>query len=322
MPEWNLHYYYPLTLSHAWRGKFGGMSTIIMQEMRKLIKTPLKHRPCPAQHSRMFYQHQQFESSTNCYVFQGLTTWSLTRLTFLYIWISSICCLDISSNWLTQKICMFTCPLFETNTVSGKGDCSFSDFSAICHIMTTLTLEAKRKWGRITVSFRQGSSTRCLSWEQFRRKNRIHRPPFPPIIRSIIKTEFLEQEWKIGFEHYRRICIELVLKTFCKNENGVWTLPPHWPHERSDGIPFCKVVATIVEAIGTCTNNAINQIETKIFIRWILIFKTNNGFMDLCFVFRISQLRYDDLREDINEKKRFLSGIAGMRGGGTMGQNH
>ena len=66
-------------MSHAWRGKFGGMSTIIMQEMRKLIKRPLKYRPYPAQHSRMFNQHQQFESSTNCYVFQGLTTWSLTH---------------------------------------------------------------------------------------------------------------------------------------------------------------------------------------------------------------------------------------------------
>ena len=50
LSAWNLHCYCTskLTLSHAWRGKFGGMSTIIMQEMRKLIKTPLKHRPLPS----------------------------------------------------------------------------------------------------------------------------------------------------------------------------------------------------------------------------------------------------------------------------------
>ena len=227
-----------------------------MQEMRKLIKTPLKHRPL------LSCQLNIAECLINISNLKAVQI-----VTFSKVWQhdASLTLYHVSLNLLPwyfiqpvdTKICLYTCPLFYSNTIGGKV-APFRTFQPFVMSWPHWPWKPKNS-GWITVSFRQGRSTRCPSWEQFRRKNRIHRPPFPPIIRSIIKTEFLEQEWKIGFEHYRRICIELVLKTFCKNENGVWTLPLHWPHERSDGIPFCKVVAIVSEAMGICTNNALCQ---------------------------------------------------------------
>ena len=156
------------------------MSTIIMQEMRKLIKRPLKYRPYPAQHSRMFNQHQQFESSTNCYVFQGLTTWSLTHP--LSRFFKFVALIFYPTSW--HKNMHVYLPSLLVKYTWWEGVSLFLGLFSHCHIMTTLTIESEKF--RMN-PFRQGSSTRCPSWEQFRRKNRIHRPPFPPISSAIMK---------------------------------------------------------------------------------------------------------------------------------------